>query len=770
MKPGLSFLDRDEYLLAALGILGGVATALTVLAVYAFVLPAVETKTETIASYQHTGAYTYAASSEPSAINPSGSVRSQSKSPGGDSAGRQPAIFTRLARTFDFAYIYQIEGVSNVEGLLSADLEIRGDSWSDTSLLSPETSFKGASGLIEGTIYFSDISALLDQVEEQTGVSSGTVELIITPNVEVHGEANGQQINESYSSPFKLTYSSSLITPEETLTFSEPKTITSTESLDKWVGLLGSRILVRDMRLVATPLAVIALIGTAFFAAVYFLGAWRPEAQMIRARYSSILVPISDVESAVSHRIRVAYINDLAQLAKREGRSLFMREFENGSLAYLVHDGMVVYHYTIGDVPQDWIKSPAQASADPSAEPQRPAPVSASELSSEIPEWLAASSTGQRGNGDSTDSLLVNGEGEPRPIANVDPPVSDESQSDPVPDASEEPWPDFVAAGPEDDIPAGSGGWLSRHRSVAQPDSGAGADDLQGEATDESNPASFEDGLDYKGAEQDTDRVASEITPISESSFDPAADRVGAESEEPMAAASHVEQPNGDDGLHHRALGGAAVGRGMAPIAVRQWLRKRSGGPLADPKLSDESLERPVGGGAPDAKPSEHHQEDKSGHESHEGAVDFHSPAESVESDRTPDAELSGQDTSHYEKGAEFESELYTDTSNDQMEEPLDEGKQITGLGALDLESEDSAQISQHGESQASSLTGSDIIDEATGVEASARASEGIPAEVPWRGRRRSSTTPLQAKLTNQARRWLRDFLEYPPDERRNDE
>ena len=69
MKLPGRFFERDEVLLVAMGVIGGVAVALTALAVYAFVLHQTETETETLARYEHTGRYTYTVDTQPSPLN-----------------------------------------------------------------------------------------------------------------------------------------------------------------------------------------------------------------------------------------------------------------------------------------------------------------------------------------------------------------------------------------------------------------------------------------------------------------------------------------------------------------------------------------------------------------------------------------------------------------------------------------------------------------------------------------------------------------------------
>jgi hypothetical protein len=359
MKLPGRFFERDENLVVLVGLIGGVALALTLLAVYAWVVPESESQTETLASYEHTGRYTYSVATAPSALNPNETIGPVLPEQVEDSGEPPPPIFTRLARGLEFIYVYQAQGASNVSGTVSAELEIKaGTSWTQRLPLAGPIEFSGATGGVEGMVDFTQVAALLQQVEEQTGVTSGSVDLTIIPTVDVQGTANGQQFDETYSSPLTFTYTSNLITPGESLSFNELRTITATTQIENEINLFGGSVLVSTVRDIATPLAVATLALSGVFAAVFFLGVGRSEVATIRSRFRDLIVPVADVESLVSHRISVGSLLDLAQLAKRENRSLFVRDFDNGSQAYLMHDGMVIYEYTIGDVPLGWIHSP----------------------------------------------------------------------------------------------------------------------------------------------------------------------------------------------------------------------------------------------------------------------------------------------------------------------------------------------------------------------------------------------------------------------------
>jgi Family of unknown function (DUF5305) len=607
MKLPGRFFERDENLVVAMGLIGGIAIALTALAVYAYILPKTETETETLAKYEHTGRYTYTVDTEPSALNPKETIGPIL--PGSIEDGKEPppAIFTRLAKALHFLYAYQLQGASEVSGTVSAELEIKaGTSWSQRVPLADVVPFDGATGGIEGTIDFTQIAALLTQIEEQTGVTTGSVELTVIPEVDVSATANRQQFSETYSSPLTFTYTSNLITPGETLAFSEPGTITSTTERHNELQFLGGSVEVATVRDTATPLAVASLALAGVFAAIYFLGVGRSETAMVRTRYGSLLVPIAEVESAASHRISVASLIDLAQLAKREGRSLFVRDFDNGAQAYLMHDGMVIYQFAVGDVPQGWIRSSGVASYEQRRVSTREeAPVSALEMpvytpEASPPEWLNEEEAPP-----APVTEIVTGESEEARLVESIPEwlMAPYEHGEPE-DAAEEATQHSNGSGlalEAQAVPAGTGqpdaeadhpeASLSGHDEGNEaPESVAAAEDPQAaEVTSEELSDGFADLVWTRSSESETAAASAEeiveaelasadaettgevVTELPEAEVQSTADD---ESEQRMADAESVEESN--------PATAESVRSPTPRLSVQRWLRNRSGGPLLD--------------------------------------------------------------------------------------------------------------------------------------------------------------------------------------------
>lgn len=902
MKLPGRFFERDENLIVAMGLIGGIAVALTALAVFAYVIPETETETETLARYEHTGRYTYTVDTDPSALNPSETIGPVQPGTTEDGDELPPAIFTRLAKALHFLYVYQLQGASQVSGTVSAELEIKaGTSWSQRVPLVEAVPFEGATGGIEGTVDFKQIAALLTQIEEQTGVTTGSVDLTVIPEVDVQATSNSQQFSETYSSPLTFTYNSNLITPDETLAFSEPGTITSTIERDKELTLFGGSVMVGTVRDFAAPLAVVALALTGVFASIYFLGIGRSETAMVRTRYGSLLVPVAEVESAASHRISVASLLDLAQLAKREGRSLFVRDFDNGAQAYLLHDGMVIYQYAVGDVPQGWIRSPGVTA---SVEPAVVAPAASASPQEEPASAPDASIAMLEAQVEAPAAPEVIQEQPPLPVEVVEePPLSldavvEEQPTAPVPvvEPVEEPVETFDVESipawlmepyqydePKEVAPPNSNGLAHESQAVpagvSEPDAASGDSEASSNGHDEDGgtletvPAADDEPIAEAGeplsngftdlvwkrpSESERDTAIVETSPETEStnatveasskaqeeqtvtdveeSQEAEAEVVAVETEAPLEteaepaiaadetlaeAESAPSMETAASTVESHAIT-AEPAKGRSPrLAVRRWLRNRSGGPLLEDEHTHESnvSEGPSADAAAGlALTADTASDEPAGLP--EDLQAWSAPATENDSDieqavvETPAAEstaqkppqdpepvddlalgpVEDQPAATQTDAEEVVAALEADT---QPVEKLDvkifgPGEQSAPLAADEGASTEETSPAQTYEAvvafQPASETPSETEEAVAALEKEAQPAEELEVKTfdptgedvavaaldhdmteeaaVTASRPRARRQPLEKKLTGYARRWLRDFLDYQPEER----
>jgi hypothetical protein len=276
-------------------------------------------KTETVrtalATYEQLGRYSYTIETSPSPLNLSdviGPVYPESMLEGDG----PPPIFTRLARKIHILFVYKLSNATDVSGNVSADLTIRaGESWSQRIPLAEPSAFTGAVGGVEATIDLLQITSLLSQIRQQTGLESDRVELNISGEITV----TSLRMNE--------------------------------------MNILGAGIPVSTVRTLVTPTAIAAVTLTAVVAWTWFYGERRPEDALLRPDYLSSVVPITDVEAIAGYRVTVESFLDLLQMARDKKKPLLVKEFEAGQV-YLVSDGMTMFQHVVGVVPTDWMRLP----------------------------------------------------------------------------------------------------------------------------------------------------------------------------------------------------------------------------------------------------------------------------------------------------------------------------------------------------------------------------------------------------------------------------
>jgi hypothetical protein len=318
-------------------------------------------KTETVrtalATYEQLGRYSYTIETSPSPLNLSdviGPVYPESMLEGDG----PPPIFTRLARKIHILFVYKLSNATDVSGNVSADLTIRaGESWSQRIPLAEPSAFTGAVGGVEATIDLLQITSLLSQIRQQTGLESDRVELNILPRVEVDGVAGGQRFHDSFLHPLTFIYTEDLIVPDEELAYAAPGEITVTSLRMNEMNILGAGIPVSTVRTLVTPTAIAAVTLTAVVAWTWFYGERRPEDALLRPDYLSSVVPITDVEAIAGYRVTVESFLDLLQMARDKKKPLLVKEFEAGQV-YLVSDGMTMFQHVVGVVPTDWMRLP----------------------------------------------------------------------------------------------------------------------------------------------------------------------------------------------------------------------------------------------------------------------------------------------------------------------------------------------------------------------------------------------------------------------------
>lgn len=340
--------EAPRTVVLAFFVTGVVATLAAVLAVLAFRQSPTQSRMEPRVQYTQSGAFDYGIEVTPAAIYPSGVVRPRADAEAKDAATPEQAVFTRLAQAINVEYRYALESKagSALSGTLRTDLEIRAvDGWTKTEVLTPPTAFEGAEVEASARIDMRALTALLEQIEAETGFEARSYEVVVRPVVSIQGRVGAEPVQETFTSSLVVQVDPKRVMPTGALLHSSPTTRADLVTVPRMLGAGAWQASVERVRVGAVTTAAGAGVVAAMLAAVIFLGLGRGEEAKIRARYGSLLLHVQASEDeTVRDRVRVVSMHDLARLARRDG-GLIMEETERLGQRYSVRDGDTVYEF-----------------------------------------------------------------------------------------------------------------------------------------------------------------------------------------------------------------------------------------------------------------------------------------------------------------------------------------------------------------------------------------------------------------------------------------
>ena len=344
-------LPIPAWAVAALSVLGLLALGLGAGAVLAYRQPTAISQTVERVRFEHVGAFDYTVQAEKSTLYPGGVVgpiAAASSDPGAKTT--PPPIYRKLARSVDVGYTYSLRAPlpPDVSGEIGFVVEVRAaDGWTTTLESAPALPFAGPRASGRATVDFARVSSLVDTVEKETGVRSGSYTVAVVPTVRVRGRVGAEPIDETYSTTFSVKLDQARVTPDAELTRAQPAKTSETVTREERVGLPGLALSVAAARQLGVAGAALCLAAFAALAGFFLLRLGRDEAARIRARYGSLLVTVAQADAKPGVRVvQVASMRDLARLAQQDGQIVFHQE-EAGSDRYFVDKGEVTYQYTI---------------------------------------------------------------------------------------------------------------------------------------------------------------------------------------------------------------------------------------------------------------------------------------------------------------------------------------------------------------------------------------------------------------------------------------
>ena len=340
-RGSMTLSDQSkEWALATFGIL---LLASVLLAIFAFTRPTTRTVSDDI-GYEQSGVFSYSAPA-PAGIYNTGNIKS------GDPVFRQ--LTNIVTVNFDYQFASQAPAMLSGTHLLTA---LVGDTsgWTQALVLKPETRFAGNAFTASGTLDLSQVQALIDRFEKQTGVQRSQYTVALVPEVRIAGTLRDEDLSDTFAPHLNFRLDKLQLQlvndgPNKTdpLKPSAKSVLKNTRPAPNTLSLLG---LSFDVAL-ARWLAIIGMIAgaggiTALVVQVLRL-TQRDEATAIRLKYGSQMVAVRHVELGEHSRIvDLASIDDLAKIAMKDGRMILHGHGDRAE-EYLVQDVDVTYRYAL---------------------------------------------------------------------------------------------------------------------------------------------------------------------------------------------------------------------------------------------------------------------------------------------------------------------------------------------------------------------------------------------------------------------------------------
>ena len=297
--------------LAALGALS--------LAVLAFIRP-LETATTEDLPYTQSGVFSYTASA-PAGLYDAGTAQTG-----------EP-IFRKLMNQLQlrFSYTASADEPHQLAGSYRMLAEISAaDGWKRSVELLPTSQFTGEHFATQARLNLDDIQALIDAMEQQTGLIHQHYTLALVPEVTLSGTLGGQALHDTFAprlefqlSALELQQQRDSTRSDDPLAPSQKGLIKRTQASPATLGVFGLALDAGLTRWLATIAAVLAG-GTAVALSIKLAMANSTnEPARIRRQYGQLLVAVNDSDlSDTDHVVDVATIADLVRIADRDERMI----------------------------------------------------------------------------------------------------------------------------------------------------------------------------------------------------------------------------------------------------------------------------------------------------------------------------------------------------------------------------------------------------------------------------------------------------------------
>jgi len=312
--------------------------------VFAFTRPITRTADNIL--YQQDGNFFYSATGTPQIYDT-------------DTVRTGEPVFPKLTCFLNVGFAYNLTGgqLQTVSGnqQLSAQVLDEQSGWQRTIPMISKTAFTGNSYMTMATLDLCQVEALIQLVEQETGLHQNTYTLKIIPQVNVMATIAGNAIQDSFepSLAFKFDdvhfYLAADKVQGDPLHSTKPGSISNSNMQANTVPLLGWQPSVQTMR--ASALIGLGLTLGGFLSIGLFIynKAQQSQQALIQLRYGTLLMDVHEqVVEPLAPTIDVHRIEDLARIAERQNTMILHMTF-NYMDYYLVQGNGMTYRYVVGN-------------------------------------------------------------------------------------------------------------------------------------------------------------------------------------------------------------------------------------------------------------------------------------------------------------------------------------------------------------------------------------------------------------------------------------
>lgn len=341
----INLAGGSEVAMYALGVL---ALAFLGLGIFAFTRPL--TRTAGNIPYQQDGNFFYSAAGSPEVYDT-------------DMVRSGEPVFPKLTCFLNVGFAYnltgnQLQGVSGKHQLYARVMDEQ-SGWQRTIPLVSETSFSGNSYLTMATLDVCQVEALVNWVEQETGLHQNIYTLKIIPHVDVVANIAGNELHDSFepSLAFRFDevhfYLATEADQGDLLHITKQSLISSSDLQANVLSLAGWKPQVGTVRWIALFGVALSLAGLLSIGWYIYNTAQQSQQALIQLRYGALLMDVHErVTEPLSPAIDVRRIEDLANIAERQN-TMILHMTANLMDYYMVQGNGMIYRYSVSNDKQD---------------------------------------------------------------------------------------------------------------------------------------------------------------------------------------------------------------------------------------------------------------------------------------------------------------------------------------------------------------------------------------------------------------------------------